>query len=205
MKGLVRCCALILVVSITAIVPGRAGSITYTANFGRMLPMPTLPGFDTSITDLDEVDFKVTGFVSGFWLSEVSPIASGTFNLDAETLLNNVDVGFSQTAAPFSYPAPQIFLFLDATFAVDSVLTSDLSMFYAPQTMTLSLLLNYYFTDIDPGVYPVGEISSWGGTETLTYIYGVPEPSGASMAGTASLIGLAFWLWRRMHLSSRQP
>ena len=42
--------------------------------------------------------------------------------------------------------------------------------------------------------------SSAAGTATLTYIYGVPEPSSLALAGVAAAAGLGAWLRRQRAL-----
>src|SRR3954467_14456143 len=106
MKGLVRCCALIVVVSITAIVPGRAGSITYTANFNNRLPLPALPGFDSSLGQLTQVDLDITVAASGFWSTQETPVSSGTFHILFEALVDGNYVGSAQTSDPFTLNPP---------------------------------------------------------------------------------------------------
>jgi hypothetical protein len=202
MKGLVRCCALFVIVSVTAIGPGRAGSITYTSTFSNRLTGPAIPQFDSSLGQLLDVEATVKGFVSGTF-EAVPAVTSGTYNLFVGASLTSgqggfpfVSLGAAHSSTPFSGGTGGL-LFLGGDFTVSRDLTSDLGPFNGKGQIGLSLDVSQFVSDRMPGdANALLIFASGGGTLTVTYGFAVPEPPSAIMAGIASLIGLGCWLWR---------
>jgi hypothetical protein len=209
MKGLVRCCALIALVSVSAVGPGRAGSITYTANFSNRTPPPAIPQFDSALGQLIDVEATVTGGVGGTF-ETIPAVTSGTYNLYVGASLTSgegglpfVSLGAANSSTPFSGGTGGV-LFLGGSFTVSRDLTSELGPFYGNKKIGLSLDVSQFLTDkIPDDAYAYLAYASGGGTLTVTYTFAVPEPPGAIMAGTAAMVGLGCWLWRRKPLALR--
>src|SRR4051794_31401897 len=89
MRVPVRCCALILLIFLSLIGQGSAGSITYTVEFNNFVPVPPIPLFmDSPGVNLYEVDVTATG--STTWTVAVTPAqSSGTYEANAEMLFSN--------------------------------------------------------------------------------------------------------------------
>jgi hypothetical protein len=211
MKGLVRCCALIAVISISVVGPASAGSITYTSTFSNRFPGPAIPQFDSALGELLEVQATVTGFVSGTF-ETIPAVTSATYNLRVGASLTSGEGGFpfaslgvANSSTPFSGGTGGLF-FLGGGFTLTRELTSEFGPFVGNGQIGLSLDVSQFLTDkIPENANAFLLFASVGGTLTVTYSFAVPEPPGVIMAGTAGLLGLGCWLWRRKLLSSRQP
>ena len=211
MKGLVRCCALVVIVSVSAIGQTTAGSITYTANFSDRLPPPAIPQFDSALGQLVDVEATVAGHISEEF--ETNPtLTSATYVLNVGVFLTNATSGFpfvflggSRSSTTYSGSLSDR-LFVSGGFSAATDLTSQFGPFYGTGQIGLSFDAAGALTDIAPAgayVYPI--TGSYSGTETITYHFVALEPPGATMAATASLIGLGCWLWRASVLGSGRP
>jgi hypothetical protein len=204
MKGLVRSCALFVVVSITAMGTGRAGSITYTANFSNRLPPPAVPQFDPAFGQLVDVETTVTGTIVGEF-ETIPTLTSATYVLTIVVYLTNepsgfpfVELGLSKSSTTYSGSLTDP-LFVSGGFSVSTDLTSQLGPFYGTGQVGLALSGAQALTDLSPaGAFAHSIGGSYSGNETITYNFVAPEPPGVIMAGTAALIGLGCWL-RRNH------
>jgi hypothetical protein len=210
MKGLVRSCALIVVVSISSIGPGRAGSITYTASYSAHSGGPVIPQFDSALGQLLDVEATVTGSLTE-WFQAYPTFASATYFLGAQVDLTRepsgfsfVTLGVSNSSTTYSGSLPGL-LIVTGDYAVSTVLTSQLEPFYGTGQIGLVVFLFPFLSEVSPSGSIFGPIEAFGsGTETITYNFVVPEPHGLIMAGTAALVGLACWLRRRMPVRPAQ-
>jgi hypothetical protein len=212
MKGLVRCCALIVVVSITPIGSGWAGSITYTVNYNNELPIPPIPQFDSALGQLLNVEVSVVGSDTGLYLATPT-VTSATYYLavDVDLIIPSngfsvvtLPVGGSTTRTPYSGGDPG-FLTVTGGYSVGVDLTSHLEPFYGTGQIGLSLLEFAALIDLSPSDAYASAIRGYdSGTETITYNFIAPEPPGFIMAGTAALVGLACWLRRRIPVRPTQ-
>ncbi len=206
-----RCCALIVAVSITAIGPARAGSLTYTSNFSNRLPGPAIPQFDSAHGQLLDVEATVAGFVSGTF-GTIPAVTSGSYNLYVGASLTSgvegipfVSLGAVHSSTSFSGATGGL-LFLGGDFTLSQDIASGLGFFYGNGQIGLNLDVSQFLTDKTPAdANAILVFASGGGTLTVTYNFAVPEPPGMLMAGIASLTGLSCWLWRRTHLSFLSP
>jgi hypothetical protein len=211
MRDFVRCCALIVIISVSAFGQAYAGSITYTSPFSNRFGGPAVPQFDSSRGALLDVEATVTGFVDGVF-ETIPTLASATYNLYVGASLTSGEGGFpfvplgaSNSSTPYTGSLSDP-LFVGGAFTVFRDLTSDLGPFYGNGQIGLSLDVIQFLTDkIPEDAYAYLLYASGGGTLTVTYTFTLPEPPGVVMAGTAAVIGWGFWRWRRKPVSSRHP
>lgn len=182
--------------------PALADTISYTAAFSNRTPPQVLPGFDTNLGQLYEVQLAISGTTGGFWFTD--PVTSGTLNVTATAMLNGSFVGSGTTSADFAYDTPATFLLLDAPISVNSEIEFDLGRFITT-TLSLPVILSPYFTNLDPAAFPSGHLTSYSGSETITYVFGVPEPSSMIMALVATLIVVTLYTAVRLRIRTVAP
>jgi hypothetical protein len=208
MKGLVRCCALIVLVSVTLIGSAKAGSITYTVNYNNELPIPPIPQFDPALGQLLDVEASVVGSDTALYVS-TSNVTGATYYLAVNAYLLSgfsvVSIGGSMSRTTYSEFDP-FRIVVTGDYSASADLTSQLEPFYGTGQIGLKLIEFADLTDVSPSGANVFAVKGFdSGTETITYNFVAPEPPGLIMAGTAALVGLGCWLRRRKALSFQQP
>jgi hypothetical protein len=194
---------LIVVISIMPTGASWAGSITYTVNYDNRSGIPPIPQFDPALGQLIDVEASVTGSDTALYFS-TSPVTSATYYVAVDPVLTSgfsfIDMGESFSRATYAGfdPGP---LVVTGGYSVSADLTSLLESFYGTGQIGMILIEFEKLIDISPSDAEVVLVRGFdSGTETITYNFIAPEPPGLVMAGTAGLIGLGCWLWRRKPL-----
>jgi hypothetical protein len=201
MKGLVRCCAAIVVVSLVG--SSEAGSITYTVNYTSEWGIPPIPQFDPALGQLLDVEVTIVG--TDVAMYQTSPnLTSATYYLTVNAYLASMSVGGAMASTTYSGDLG-FNLNVSADYFSSVDLTSQLEPFYGTGQLFLKLIEFAGLAELSPSdAFAFGIRGFDSGTETITYNFVAPEPPGVIMAGTAALIGLGCWLRRRKALSFRQ-
>ena len=188
-----------LVITLTLANAADAGSLTYVVPIDTLTQPGYLPEFDPMQGTLLSVGFVANVTAAGDFyfedaVSSVDVYASVSFYgvTPTDTLISLGSV-FGFATEDFSTPEN----FVSASVNIDSAYFLPAASFYGTDMLNVQAVPNVGVAAGGVGGQPIG-LASADGSLTVTYTFGVPEPSSLLIATSAAVVLFGYSLWRRV-------